>query len=182
MKQLRKHGDIILRYNKYILVLLLCLFCSGCFSGKKVFEDLSNGGETLIDDAGNVITKGSESSSETGTTTGQAWWFFILGGVLIICAVVSMACKELVLAVSCGVGAIAMCIMPSIIEAVHAALQGFIWFFYGLLIVAFLSIVSWAVYRVFHHVPEKKRREIREDLSGVEVQGVTTEETEQKAG
>jgi len=156
--------------NKYFVVLIILCFCfPGCIRGPRLPKipspvdkdkvgELGDGG---IIDAVTSRVKGAEGHhTESGTTAGQSWLFFLLTGFLVIAGVVAMACKEVFAAGSCMIGAVVMAIMPSIIEAVHAALDGFVIFFYGFLILCFICLLLWVVYKVFNFVPNKKKNEI----------------------
>jgi len=150
--------------NKYFAVLIILCFCfPGCIKGPRLniptdTDTIGNG--KIINAVKGKLKDGKSDKHEKGATTGQSWWFFILGGVLIILGVVAIACKDMMVAGACVGGAFVMVAMPSFIEAIHAALLGFVWFFYGALILGFACLVFLAVFKVYHYVPKKKEKEI----------------------
>lgn len=154
------------RLKIFITLLLICFFFTGCFSVPKPPELPAIDPELkAYDKDGNEIKGLSKipntpaNSDSNGTTAGQAWWFYILTGVLLLVAIGAFYCKEMTLSISCGIGAVAMAIMPSLIEAIHAALQGLVWFFYGALILGFLALVAFVGMRIYKYVPKAKTEE-----------------------
>jgi len=144
-----------------LLTILLCLSFSGCIKSP-VPSGIGNG--QIIEAIKGDIKDDKGATAEDGTTSGQTWFFFVMCGLLVVFGVIAIACKELFAAGACGIGALTMVILPTIIEAFHAVMAGFVILINGVLILAFICLVLWVVYKVFHFVPAKKHAEIKESL------------------
>ncbi|MGI9569782.1 MAG: hypothetical protein ACR2PH_08615, partial [Desulfobulbia bacterium] len=80
-------------------------------------------------------------SSNATLSRGQAWFFYVVGGALMIAAVVFFVIvKAPKTAIAFVLGAVSMFLVPTLIDAIHAALQGLIWLFWGFFGICFICI------------------------------------------
>lgn len=147
-----------------ILYLTLAFFLSACGSFSKSADSLKNAKREItkkIDAKGNLIPddlgKISDNDDNAAISKGQVWLFYTLAALFVAGIVISLIIKSPSAAVGCGVGALVMCLLPTFIEAINAALKGLIVAFYILLGSGVIGLVVFVVYRVFNFIPKKHR-------------------------
>jgi len=100
--------------------------------------------------------------SNTSISSGQSWLFYLLGALCVGGIVVCLWIKSPYSAGCCGVGAISMMLLPSLIEAIHGALKGLVYLFNGCLALGFACLVAWVFYKIYNHQPDQLSNQEKE--------------------
>lgn len=100
-------------------------------------------------------------NSNSTLSSGQSWLFYLIGAGFIVAAGVFLALKTHYTAICCAITAFGMCLLPTMIEAIHDLLKGLVWAFYALLAIGVLSLVGWLAWKLFKHDPKKKDDDLK---------------------